>query len=64
MCLHLPLGAGLVHLADTHSLRCRYQAYLEAKAWSTSLKQKLACGSVILTPRMEVCALHWDGLCK
>lgn len=40
----------------------RFQAYLEGKAWSTNLKQKLACGSVVLAPKLEFYEFWTRGL--
>lgn len=34
-------------------LLCRYLMYIEADAWATNLKQKLACGSVLMSAKME-----------
>ena len=34
-------------------LACRYLMYIEADAWATNLKQKLACGSVLMSAKME-----------
>ena len=36
-----------------HSCLCRYLMYIEADAWATNLKQKLACGSVLMSAKME-----------
>jgi len=35
------------------TLECRYLMYIEADAWATNLKQKLACGSVLMSAKME-----------
>ena len=34
-------------------LPCRYPMYIESKAWVTNLKQKLACGSILISNKME-----------
>lgn len=34
----------------------RYSAYLECKAYTTNLRQKLANGSPLLSPRMQ----YWE----
>lgn len=31
----------------------RYPMYIESKAWVTNLKQKLACGSILVSNKME-----------
>ncbi|GAB4824253.1 hypothetical protein N2152v2_011299 [Parachlorella kessleri] len=47
----LAMGEGHIHL-DT-MCQYMYQAYLEAAAYSSNLKQKLACRSVVLTPYIQ-----------
>lgn len=32
---------------------CRYPMYIESQAWVTNLKQKLACGSILISNKME-----------
>ena len=39
--------------SDPLGLRCRYPMYIESDAWVTNLKQKLACGSILISNKME-----------
>ena len=43
-------------------LLCRYLMYIEADAWATNLKQKLACGSVLMSAKMEYYELFTRAL--
>ncbi|CAL5226901.1 g9774 [Coccomyxa viridis] len=45
------LGKSVVQLHDLCDYR--YLMYIEADAWATNLKQKLACGSVLMSAKME-----------
>lgn len=40
-------------LTNVFGVLCRYPMYIESKAWVTNLKQKLACGSILISNKME-----------
>lgn len=41
---------------------CRYPMYIESDAWVTNLKQKLACGSILVSNHMEYYEWFTRGL--